>query len=227
VFGDGLTIQGIIGLMATRDEYISPGRYSGSIPCFAMNWSRLHETYGFRLLLEYAHTSNLKSYDVSTEVNQFLLGLDFLYPVGRARLFSREIDFFLGPIEELFVHTRSQTYTPSSEINSYALLYSGGIRSEAFCCVAPHFQLRAALQTTLLSLGMKSARDMTGSKTTQTKLLTPFSGFSSAGELLVVHTLSDWLSVAVGYRFEMVTIKAWDFFVTAEDEFIVSISVDF
>jgi hypothetical protein len=227
LFGDGLTIQGGIGYLSIRDEYISPERYSGTIPCFAVNWSKLHETYGYRLLLEYGHTSDLKNYDVSTEVTQFLLGLGFLYPIGKTRLFSREIDFFLGPTEELFMYMRHQGYSAYSEINAYAGLFSGGVRSEAFCFVVPRLQLRAALQTTLLSLGMKSTREPSGSKTTSTKLLTPFGGFRLSGELQVVHRLGESLSAAVGYHFEMATISAWDFSITAEDEIIASISVDF
>ncbi len=170
-FGDGLTVQGGISYLSTKDEYISPERYSGSAPYIAINWSRLHETYGYRLLLQYVHTSDLKNYDVSAEVTQFLLALDFLYPIGKAEICSRQIDFFLGPSSELFMYTRRQDYSPYSEVSMYASLFSGGMRSEAFCPISPNLQLRAALQTTILSLGMKTTRDPSGSKTTSTEAL--------------------------------------------------------
>ena len=226
-FGDGLSVQGGISYLSTRDEYFSAERYSGTAPYFAMGWSRLHETYGYRLLVQYAHTSDLKNFDVSAEVTQFLLGLDFLYPIGKAEVFSREISFFLGPTSELFMATRHQVYSPYSEVNTYASLVSGGMRSEAFYPISPRLQLRAALQTTILSLGMKTTRDPNGQKTTSLKLLTPFGGFNASGELEVVHKLSDSFSVAVGYRFELACISQWDFFISAQDELIASISFNF
>lgn len=104
VFSEGIAVHGGIGWLAVRDEYISKERYAGLLPYSAIGWSRFHETYGYNLALEYRYGSAMKNHNVSAQITEFSLNLDYLYPVGEFALFSRDVLAYLGPSPELFLH---------------------------------------------------------------------------------------------------------------------------
>lgn len=228
-FGDGLSINGGVSFLAVKDEYISLEKYSATVPYFAISWSRLHETYGYRLQLEYESTSSLKNYNVSARVVQFSLNLDFLYPLGTARIFSKNVSFFLGPSSELFGYVRSQNISPYSisNANSFLELVSGGIRAEAYYPLLSGVQITTFLQTSILSVGVKQISAPDGGNETATNILTPFSGLHSDLSINIAYNLTNSFSATSGYRFDVVNVNAWDLFTSAEDMFIASVSYNF
>ncbi len=227
-FDEGLSIRGGFGRIAVRDEFISDERYSGAIPFVGIMWSRFHDTYGYRLDLEFQHTSNLKNYNVSAGITQFRLGLDYLYPVGSFRLMSRRVMVFLGPTAEMFIHYRQQNIASGGTIDAYSFagLFSAGIRSEAWMPISKSFCLHAVGQTSVLSLGVRMVDPSTTSESFL-KILTPFAGFNAHAGVGVSYRLTGSLVVDAGYRFDITRISTWDFFISGNDNLIASVSYGF
>jgi hypothetical protein len=226
LFREGLTFEGGIGYVAVRDEYISGERYSGTVPYFGITWSKYHETYGFRLHLEYQYTTNLGEYDISAEWKQFRMSLDYLYPISESNLWSRTLSVSLGPTAEFYNYDRRQNVVPSLFLQSRFTMASCGIRSEAFWPWTPGLEVRAAARLTLLSMGFHSVYSNSGS-TSFTKFVTPFTGIDADGEIGIHCRLTNWLYGSVGYRFDVTRISEWDFYISANDNFIVSLSYAF
>lgn len=226
-FGDGISVQGGLGYFAVRDEFISMERYAATLPLFAVNWSRLHETYGYRLACLYQFTSNLKNNNVSAEINQFSLSFDFLYPVSEATLFTKKVFILLGPTSEFFIHFRRQNIAGSIEsiLNAYsfALLISGGLKSEAYCPINSDVQLQSSASLSLLSFG---GRIVNPTKTNESffKLLTGLSGLRAGAELGVRYRITSSVTGYIGYRLEITRLRAWDYFLASADFFTMTIS---
>ncbi len=66
----GLAIEYGMGYFAVTDEYISGAKYSGTLPYVAVNWSRIHETYGYRMEFLYRSSSDIKNYNVSLRLSK-------------------------------------------------------------------------------------------------------------------------------------------------------------
>ncbi|MDE3058806.1 MAG: hypothetical protein KGJ59_12705 [Bacteroidota bacterium] len=215
--------------MAVRDEFISDERYAGTVRFVGMGWSKFHETYGFRLQLEYQSASALKNYNVSAMITQYRLGLSYLYPVGGLQLMAKKVAVYLGPTAELFLHYRKQNIANGGDIldvYSFASLFSGGIRSEAVLPISEDLQAQAAVQTSIVSLGGRIV-DPLNSSTSFTKLLTLLAGFNADAEIKISYRLTDALVAAADYRFDLTRISAWDFFISADDNFVASLSYGF
>jgi hypothetical protein len=226
-FGDGLTLHGGLGYFAVRDEFISNEKYSGSLPLFAASWSRLHDTYGYRLTCAYQFTQSLKNNNVSAEINQFSLGFDFLYPVGKTSLFTKRVFILLGPSSELFVHFRRQNIAGSNEsiLNAYsfALLISGGIRSEAYCPINSDLQLQSSVGLSILSFGGRIVNP-TKSDESFFKLLSVWNGLRASAELGVRYRITSSMTGTLGYRLEITRLSAWDNFLAGADFLTITIS---
>ena len=233
-FGDGLAIHGGVGFLALKDEYISSEVYSGEIPFFGLTWSKQHESYGDRAWLEYEYTPDLKNYNISAEITQLRMGIAFLYPIGQTNILSEDTYFLLGPTSELYFHFRSENIADAGESfsNAYsaAMLLSGGVRFEALCPLSGDFQLRAMGQTNVFSLGGRMPNEVATDEGEQTespvKLLTLLSGLDAEAELGIRYRLAPSMFVAADYRFELTRIDAWNFFVSGNDNFILSVSCD-
>ena len=227
VFGDGVTVRGGAGYLAVRDEFISSEKYAGTIGLFAATWSRLHETYGYRLACQYLFTSNLKNNNVSADVTQFSMNLDFLYPIKVVSLLGKESYLFLGPSAELFVHFRRQNIAGSGEsiLNAYSVasLISARMRSEVFYPIYPDFQLNGSIQLSGLSLGGRLV-DPRKSDDSMLKFLTPFSGLHANTEIGMSYHMTQGLIATVAYRLEITRISSWDYFITGGDFIIIGVS---
>jgi hypothetical protein len=226
LFGGGLTLQGGIGTFAVRDEYISGEKYSGSIPFYGVTWSKYHETYGFHLHLEYQNTSNLKDFNVTSAVRQYRMSLEYLYPIADAIMCSKSVKIFLGPTAELFEFHRQDNIIGPENLQSNVALISGGIKSEAFWSLTKSLQMRAAAHTTLLSMGFHSVNSNNGNDS-PTKLLTLFKGMDADGEIAVSYQLMEPLHASIGYRFDVTRVSAWEYFIAANDNLIISLAYVF
>jgi len=226
-FGDGIALHGGLGYFAVRDEFISNEKYSGSLPLFAASWSRLHDTYGYRLTCVYQFTQSLKNNNVSAEINQFSLGFDFLYPVGETSLFTKKVFILLGPSSELFIHFRRQNIAGSIEstLNAYsfALMISGGLRSEAYCLINSDLQLQSSASLSILSFGGRMVNP-TKSDESFIKLLSVWNGLRASAELGVRYRITSSMTGTLGYRLEITRLSAWDNFLTGADFFTIAIS---
>jgi hypothetical protein len=55
----GIFVDYGLGNIAMRDEFISKEKYSGQMSKFTAGWSSFHKTYGYRLELDYQHSSKI------------------------------------------------------------------------------------------------------------------------------------------------------------------------
>jgi hypothetical protein len=225
LFREGLTLEGGVGYAAVRDELISGEKYSGVLPSFAMTWSKYHETYGFRLHVEYQYATDLKEYDVSAELKQFRMSLDYLYPIAVPNLLSRTLSVSLGPAAEMYNYNLRESIAPSQILQSNFSLVSCGLRAEANWPWTASLEVQAAARLTLVSLGFHSVNS--NNSKSASKLLTPFTGVDADGEIGVCYGLTHSLYGSVGYRFDVTRITAWYFFISANDNLILSLSYFF
>ncbi|MBM4167539.1 MAG: hypothetical protein FJ215_00025 [Ignavibacteria bacterium] len=227
LFEKGIALHGGAGLLAVRDEFISSEKYSGTGPFLAARWSRDHETYGYRLSLQYLFTSGLKNHNVSAELRQFSLGVDFLYPAGKMVLRGKELYFFAGPSAELFLHFRRQNIAGSGEsiFNAYsaASLISAGVRSEAYCPIGAEITLDGSSQLSILSFGGRSV-DPRKTGASPFRLLTLFTGLNAHGELGANYRATASLRIRIAYRLEVTRITSWDYFISGSDSFILGVT---
>ena len=100
VFPGGISINYGLGNYSVKDRYISQEKYSGTLSCFSADWKRFHNKNGFRLGLEFRNSSQIKNNNVSADVVQFSLNLDYLYPFTIKKMFSKNL--MIMPLSPLF-----------------------------------------------------------------------------------------------------------------------------
>ena len=108
VFPRGVAVEIGLGRTSHRDEFISPERYSGSLPYVGARWSRWHGDHGYEVHLAFRGSGDVSNYTVSSDVVHFGLGQGFLYPAGTVRLLGKDAYLFLGPATDLHVFTNEQ-----------------------------------------------------------------------------------------------------------------------
>ncbi len=103
-FPAGVAMEYGIGNFAVTDEYISKEKYSGPMPLFTLQWSRMHETYGYRLEFMFRSSEDIKNYNVSTEIVEGSLQNAYLYPLAPVNLLGKKTFLFLGPTSEFYFY---------------------------------------------------------------------------------------------------------------------------
>ncbi|HLF19261.1 MAG TPA: hypothetical protein VI704_00575 [Bacteroidota bacterium] len=101
ILGNGIYFRGGVGHLAVRDGYISDEKYSGTISSFSLSWLRGDTSAAYRLGLDYLNASDVKNNNVSAQLMQAGLNLDFLYSIGGFQLFSHDIIAYLGPSADI------------------------------------------------------------------------------------------------------------------------------
>lgn len=225
-FNEGLGVGGGIGYLAIRDEYISDQKYSGTIPFYAISWSRFHETYAFRLDFEYQYTPNLRNNNVSAQIYQVRIGLDYLYSISDISILSHNVSVFLGPTCQLFQHSRYEniavlTTGDTRYVNSSAFLLSGGIRAEGFYPFAKGLEARIMAQTSIISFANRPVGSDNGGP--NARILTLPNLIDADGGIGIDWKIIGPLSAMAEYRFDLVRITSWDFFISGDDNFILSL----
>lgn len=225
IFDQGLGVSAGVGFLAIRDKYISDEEYSGPIQYYAVNWARFHETYGFRLNWQYQFTANLKNNNVTAQIDQIRIGLDYLYPLSGINVISKKVSIFFGPMCQLFVHYRSENIAQSgSEVpdaGSAAVLFSGGIRGEASFSIARNLQGHIIAQTNFVSFVTRPVGY--NSNEPNSRILPLPNVVDAAAGAGITDRIVGPLSATAEYRFDLVRITSWDFFISGEDNFILSL----
>ena len=108
LLGTGISIRGGLGHLAIRDQYISDEKYSGTLPSFGVSWLRGDTSSAYRLGFNYDGSSDIRNNNVSAQVVQSRLDLDFLHSIGKFRLFSHDVFAYIGPSTETFLYYRQQ-----------------------------------------------------------------------------------------------------------------------
>lgn len=221
----GIGVQAGVGYYAIRDDHISNEKYSGPSSWLTLQWSRFHETYGYRIGMSFQRSSSIKNYNVSAEATVGSFNVANLYPTGLLTLFGTDISTYLGPSAEVFLYTRTQNIAqnPNAAPDVYqsgAWLFSMGGRLEMMAPLSRALQAEGMLQASILSFG--GGTGSSSNSSVAFKSLTPFTGMHTCLELGIRYSMLTSVSVAVGYRFDLLRINRWNYVLAASDNVFMS-----
>ena len=231
-FCNGIAIEFGSGAWAVRDGYVSGERYSGSLPFFAMKWTRLNGKSGYCLGLEYRESKEIRNNNIDTQIIQFSFFCDYYYSVGTFTLFSKDVHAFVGPSPEFFFYYNQPDIARNGMyLNlSFASLLSLGANGLVIMPLGKRFQAEAAVRTNLISVGLRMVelidRDV-GTDAPPLKFLTPFSGLHARLNIGLRYALTGSLSVKVNYRSHVTRIVAWEDLVSASDNLSAEMTLSF
>lgn len=172
---DGLSIESGLRYLIVKDEYISQERYSASTSFVSLDWSKYHETYNFHLYIDILNNARINNYNVTAKVTEFDLSLSYLYPIGTLNIFNRGAHFYLGPVPELFYHSRHQDIPVT--VNSKTVLISGGIRIDLLYPLNNRLYIESQMQSSIISLDQGESTDAgSGITSSQSEIVTLLSG---------------------------------------------------
>jgi len=226
LYPTGLSIQYGLGQYALRDEYISKEKYSGTLPYVSAEWSRFHETWGYRMIFEFRHATNIRNNNIAAEILQAALYQDYIYPVGRKVLFGKDAHLFLGPTIGIHMYFNDQKIAAQHALNidfSTATLFSLGMNSMVVIPFQSNLQMEGSLRLSLLSIGMRSA-DVVEENTITEGILTVLSGTNSTAGIGIRYFIKDRLSLQTAYKLQILRISKWDPLLSASDNITLSIS---
>lgn len=211
LFPGGISLQYGIASFALVDEYISPERYTGLLPGYALEWNRSHENYVYALGFEFGQSDDFSNNHVTSEVLKFRLSQGFLYCLKPVKLFQKELGLWIGPGTDIFYFENSPDIAVSGfdYSHSFATLVSLGFRGDAIYPFSERFSLESSLQFTLLSLGIRTI-DKEEEEDSAAKLLSTLSGLNASFFLGMNVELTGWLSLGLAYRFTITRVSAWD-----------------
>lgn len=226
-FNSGISIRGGISHLALKDEFISQEKYTGFAPYYALDWSNVHDSYGFHFTMDFINTSSLKNYNMSAKMIESTLSLGYMYDIGSTDLYNRKIYFMLGPAPEIYIHYRSQNIAKGGiaifDAYSFAALFSAGIRLDAFYPINKDFILTGSLQSSIVSLAAKYIDPEDKSKSFIT-IADPYSDGKYSFEAAVVFSYFRPLSFQAGYKFKFIRLTSWDYMASAGDDFFLTLT---
>jgi len=230
IFPGGISIEQGMGHYSVRDEFVTKAKYSGILPYFAVNWSRFHDKSGYRFKLEFRNSSNIKNNNISTDILQFLFHTDYIYPVGKFSLFSRDVYAYLGPSSEFFMYYNhpdiaiEQTYA----LFSFVTLLSLGINSELIYPVSNRFQLESSLYLNICSICMRMVELLTEDEIERpVNLLNMLSGMRTSLGFGLRYSFLKSVSVKAGYKLQLTRVSKWDTFISASDNITATLTYHF
>jgi hypothetical protein len=224
----GISLGYGIGSYGLRDEYISPERYMGILPYYAIGWTRSHQKYIYKLDLTFRQSDGFKNNNVTSDVLAFKLGQGFLYPVTPLNLFRKKMGLWLGPTTDVAYLENNPDIAVSGfdYTNSFATLISLGFRGDVIYPISGKVAVVSNLQLTVLSIGMRAV-DAEEDDQAGTKLLTPVSGWNTSFDLGIGYDPLKWLSLGIHYRFDLVRITAWEDLLFAGNSAIMTLHINF
>ena len=228
VYPGGISLQYGLGSFAVRDNYISPERYDGVLPFYAIEWTRTHNRYVYKLNFAFRQADDITNYNVSTHILSFRFSQGFLYPLKSLRLFERDFGLWLGPTTDIFYYSNNPDIAVSGfdYTNSYAALFSLGFRGDAIYPVSDRFSIESTLQSTIFSAGIRAV-DSEEEDQSGTKPLTLASGLHASFDLGVGYDLFPWLSISLAYKFELTRITAWENILSSSNSAIIGLYFKF
>jgi len=222
----GLSIQYGFGQYAMRDEYISKERYSGTLPSLSADWSRFHDKWGYRLKLEFRHSSEIKNHSISTEILQAAWLQDYMYSLGRAVLFGKEAHVYLGPSFGIYFFLNNPNIAAQGGLSvdlSQATLLFLGLNSDVVIPMGSKLLVEGSGRVSLLSIGIRSDDVLDGSGVSG-GLLTAFSGAIASAELGIRYRILDKLSVKAAGMLQILNISKWNPLLAVSDNLTLTLS---
>jgi len=228
IYPEGISLEYGIGSYAVTDEYISTEKYSGSMPYYRIEWANQHTNYVYHLSLNYQYSSEIKNYNVSTDIYQFTLNQGFDYALPKFTMFNKDAFLYLGPSTELFFYYNNQNIAVAGfdYAQSIAVLFSLGVSSELYYKLSNKLIIETSLDFDLLSLGFRMV-DSEETDESPAKLLTIISATNSVFRLGPRYYLLDNLSLKAVYLFNLTRISAWEPLLSASDNLVLTLTYGF
>lgn len=222
----GLSIQFGFGQYAMRDEYISKERYSGMLPYLSADWSRFHNKWGYRLKLEFRHSTEIKNHSISTEILQGAWQQDYMYPVGRAALFGKEVHVYAGPSMGVYFYLNKPNIAAHAALSvdmSQATLLFLGLNSDVVIPMGSKLLVEGSGRVSLLSIGIRSA-DVLDEGGVAGGLLTVLSGAFATADLGIRYRILGKLSVKAAGMLQFMSISKWNPLLAVSDNLTLTLS---
>jgi hypothetical protein len=228
LLGNGISVLGGLGHLAIRDQYISDEKYSGTLPSFGVSWLRGDTSSAYRLGFNYAGSSDIRNNNVSAQVMQSGLSLDYLYSVGEFRFLSHDVFAYIGPSTELFFYYRQQRIATGGNAffsaYSFAFFLSASANSTLVVPISPVVSVESSARLALLSVGFRLT-DFQDKSATLMKLVSPLSGVRGQIGFLLDYDMSDRVRLKTGYQFEICQSSSWEYLLSASDNVVLIITV--
>lgn len=224
----GITLEFGLGSYALIDHYISPEPYDGTLPYYAIGWSRSHEKYVYTLSGAFRQSNNVSNYSVTTEVLNYRLSQGFLYPIKTLKFLKKDLGLWIGPTTDILYYLNNPNIAVSGfdYTNSYAILWSLGFRSDAIYPLSGRISLESSLQFSVLSVGQRTV-DHEEDDQPEAKALSLVSGLNGSYDLGARFDLINWMSIGFFYRFELIRITAWEDVVSASNSAVLCLYLRF
>ena len=222
----GLSIQYGFGQYAMRDEYISRERYAGTLPYISAKWSRFHDTWGYRLKLEFRHSAEITNHSVSTEILQAALLHDYMYPIKKAALFGKEAQVYVGPSFGFNLFMNDQNIASQGALHidmSLAILLSLGVNTDVVIPIGSKLLVEGSCRTSLLSIGIRTV-DVVEESGTAGGLLTVLSGTNAMADLGLRYRIQDRLSVKAAGMLQIMSVTKWNPLLAVSDNLTLTLS---
>ena len=225
-FPTGLSLQYGLGQVALRDEYISKEKYAGPLPSISADWTRFHEKWGYRILLEFHNSSEIKNHRVSADVIQAALQHDYLYPAGMVPLFGQETYLYVGPSFGLYFFLNQQNIASQGALHadmSMLMQLSLGVNAQAIIPIGPKLLVEGSGWANVLAVGARSTDPIEEAGVTG-GLLNGLSGTQVAANAGVRYQIQDHLSVKLGGMVQILRLSKWTPLLVVSDNLILTLS---
>ena len=230
VFPSGIFVGYGLGSYSVKDEYISKEEYSGTLPCFNVEWVRLHDKCAYRLGFEYRNSGDIANNNMSARVGQFTFNQDFIYFIGSFPIFSRSIYAYVGPSAQFFYYDVNYNFAdPGTFIDpkTFGLMGSLGINTEYIYQFNNKLSAESFLRLNLISFTTKDNDEQKYGDESNPTLTSVFTATKLDFSVSVRYYLVRNVSVSLGYRFDFSRIDKWDPYIAASNNFLTSLSYDF
>ena len=228
LLGKGITLEGGVGYAGIKDNYISAEKYEGKVSSFATSWTHSNLSSGYRLSFDYLGSSNIKNHNISSDVLQGGLSLDYMYSVGKFNLLRKEVYAYVGPSPDLFVYYRKQQIASGGnamfDAYSFALFMSMGVNSTFVMPLSSKLFIENSDKVALFSIGGRLA-DINDKRSSFFKPTTALSGVRGYSQILIRYDLNKTLSLKTGYKFNICQSSSWDYLISVSDNFIIALTV--
>lgn len=226
-FKGGLSFESGLSYLAIKDEFISKEKYTGVAPIYNIYWTKNYDDYRFCISFEMLNSAKIKNYNISAKATELSLNLSYLYSIGNLSIFNKKAQFFLGPYPEIFLHFRSENIAKGGnaffDAYSFATLVSLGAKLKMELQLSNFFLLEGQFNTNVFSLAGKLV-DPKNNNDQMIKFTTLFSDIRTSLKINIKYHMFSKLDIATGYRFNISNINSWDYLVSANDNYFLSLT---
>ena len=219
-----------LGTHSVKDEYISREQYSGKMPYFNLEWVRFHYKNAYRLEIEYGFSNSISNNNISAEAVQFTFNQDFIYPIGKFSLLSRNVYVYMGPSVQFFYYDVYYNFaSPGTFISpkTFGIIGSLGINTEFIYAIHNKLRVEGILRSNLLSFAGKKNDERKFNNESNPTLISVFTTTKFDCDLNIRYYFAHRVSAAFGYKFDLLRIDKWDPYIATSNSLIISINYKF